>query len=65
MHQLLATLCVTGYILFFSPVLPWAGMLLALAPVWWLLRRGAGWVGFAPLRLAAGALPPPTAFWPS
>ena len=57
MRHPLAALYVIGYILLFAPVLSWAGVLLALAPVWWLLRRGAGgWASFATLGLAAGTV---------
>lgn len=38
----LAALYVVGYLLFFSPLLSWAGILLALPLAWLLLRRGIG-----------------------
>jgi len=53
----LAALYVVGYVLFFSPVLSWAGVLVALVPAWWLLRWGlGGWASFATLGLVAGAI---------
>lgn len=53
----LAVLYILGFVLFFSPVMAWAGVLVALGPAWWLLRLGAGgWASFAALGLGAGAL---------
>ena len=46
---------VIGYILFFSPMFSWIGLLLALPLVWLLLRKGAGgWSSFALLGAVAG-----------
>ncbi|MCC5988521.1 MAG: hypothetical protein JJT95_12630 [Pararhodobacter sp.] len=48
---------VIGYILFFSPMFSWIGLLLALPPVLLLLRKGAGgWASFALLGAVAGTL---------
>lgn len=55
--RLLVALYLLGYLLIFSPILSWVGVLLALAPVWWLLRNGAGgWGSFAALGLGAGGV---------
>lgn len=46
-----------GYVLFFSPMLSWAGVLVALAPAWVLLRLGlGGWASFMFVGLMAGAM---------
>ncbi|MFN3954432.1 MAG: hypothetical protein ACK4LQ_08250 [Pararhodobacter sp.] len=48
---------VAGYLLFFSPLMSWLGLLLALPLAWFLVRRGwGGWASFAVLGLAAGTL---------
>ena len=53
----LAALYILGYVLFFSPMLSWAGLLLALPPAWLMLRRGfAGWGSFGMLGLISGTL---------
>lgn len=53
----LAALYVVGYLLFFSPLLSWAGILLALPFAWLALRRGiGGWVVFALLGVVAGSV---------
>jgi len=53
----LSMLYILGYILLFAPVLSWTGLLVALGPVWWLLRKGAGgWASFAVLGLVTGAV---------
>ena len=55
-HPLVA-LFVTGYILLFSPMFSWLGIILALPAVWLLLRGGAGgWASFALLGAGAGTL---------
>lgn len=46
-----------GFVMFFSPILSWIGVLLALVPAWLLVRRGwGGWASFAGLGLLAGTL---------
>lgn len=55
-HPLLA-LFMAGYVLFFSPLLSWIGICLAILPAGWLIRRGrAGWRSFLLLGLLAGTL---------
>ena len=55
-HPLLL-LFLTGYILLFSPLFSWLGLVLALPAVWLLLRKGAGgWASFALLGAGAGTL---------
>ncbi len=53
----LAAVYVAGFVLVFSPVLSWVGVLVALVPAWMLLRRGwGGWASFGALGLVAGML---------
>ena len=53
----LAALFIVGFILVFSPLMSWAGVLTALVPAWWLVRSGAGgWASFSALGVAAGTV---------
>ena len=56
LHPVLA-LFLAGYVLVFSPMFSWAGLLVAIVPAWALLRLGlGGWASFLALGLVAGAL---------
>ena len=55
-HPVLA-LFLLGYVLLFSPMFSWAGLVVAIAPAWGLLRLGrGGWASFLALGLLAGGL---------
>lgn len=55
--QALIVLFLLGYVLLFSPVLSWIGLLIALPLVWMLLRFGlAGWLNMASMGAIAGLL---------
>lgn len=54
---LLASLYIGGFILFFSPILSWVGLLVALPLAAVLMARGvAGWGSFAVLGLIVGGV---------
>jgi hypothetical protein len=56
-HALLATLYILGFVLFFSPILSWLGLIIALPLAALLMARGwAGRGSFAALGLATGLI---------
>ena len=55
-HPLVA-IHLTGWVMLFSPVLSWLGLLPALPVAGWMLRSGrGGWASFALLGLLAGVV---------
>jgi hypothetical protein len=55
-HPLVA-IHLTGWVMLFSPVLSWVGLIPALPVAGWMLRTGrGGWANFALLGLAAGVV---------
>lgn len=54
-HGALGTVYITGFIFFFSPILSWIGLLVALPAAAWLMSHGlGGWASFTLLGLVVG-----------